>query len=237
MNVHNLMEDIVQKEVDFLFDEAKKEKASWLTCDCLTCRLDTVSYVLNKIPPKYVVSGRGVSHSTEYLGSSQLLADVNALSIQGMRIVNSTKRPYHTNNKEDFTIQENSQPSFNFATFTGNIYDGDSFEPINEATLTLKCDGKIAQMVDKTWTNPFQIVKSLKGAYSFWVKPIIAEKEEITKNFNFSLEISAPEYTGITSYFEIPVTSEKSARSQLNSTFSFKLKDIFLFKADSNTDF
>ena len=70
MNVHNLMEDVVIKAVNTLYDKVKAEKVAWLTCDCENCRLDTVSYVLNRIPPKYVVSGRGVTHNVEYLASS-----------------------------------------------------------------------------------------------------------------------------------------------------------------------
>ena len=58
MNVHNLMEEIVKQRVDQLYENAKNEKVEWLSCDCENCRLDTVSFVLNRIPPKYVVSGR-----------------------------------------------------------------------------------------------------------------------------------------------------------------------------------
>ena len=51
MNVHNLMEEIVKQRVDQLYENAKNEKVEWLSCDCENCRLDTVSFVLNRIPP------------------------------------------------------------------------------------------------------------------------------------------------------------------------------------------
>ena len=40
MNVHNLMEDIVTKSVNTLYDRVKGENVSWLTCDCENCRLN-----------------------------------------------------------------------------------------------------------------------------------------------------------------------------------------------------
>ena len=52
MNVHNLMEEIVKQRVDQLYENAKNEKVEWLSCDCENCRLDTVSFVVNRIPPK-----------------------------------------------------------------------------------------------------------------------------------------------------------------------------------------
>ena len=177
MTVHNLMEDIVIKAVNHLYEKVKGENVAWLTCDCENCRYDTVSYVLNRIPPKYVVSGRGVTHNAEYLASAQLQADVDSLALQGMRTVSSTKRPFHTENRQDCEIQgeENvSNPVFNFFTFMGVVLDGNTFEPVTNAKITLKLDGKIAEMVDKTWSNPFYMVPSTKGVYSFWVKPYLS---------------------------------------------------------------
>ena len=52
MNLHNLMEEKVVKHVNELYDQMKDQKISWLSCDCEHCRLDTASYVLNRIPPK-----------------------------------------------------------------------------------------------------------------------------------------------------------------------------------------
>ena len=179
MNVHNLMEDIVIKAVNTLYDRVKGEAVAWLTCDCENCRLDTVSYVLNRIPPKYVVSGRGVTHNAEYLASSQLQADVDSLALEGMRTVSSTKRPFHTEDRKDCIIHGDdihSKPAFNFFTFMGIVLDGNTFEPVPKAKITLKMDGKLAEMVDKTWSNPYNMVPSTKGVYSFWVKSIPANE-------------------------------------------------------------
>ncbi|MCR5188247.1 MAG: late competence development ComFB family protein [Treponema sp.] len=230
MNVHNLMEDIVNLAVNRLYDQVKNEGANWLSCDCENCRLDTVNYVLNRIPPKYVVSGRGVTHAANDLESPQLKADIEALAMEGMRIVSSTKRPYHTNHPSENQIQADSKPAFNFYTFTGTILDGNTFEPVTNATILLKYDGKVAPMVDKTWPNPYTTAKSTNGTYSFWVKSIPAEAAGITKHFNFALEVTAADYVDLTYHFELPITSEAVARNELDSTYSVKLKDLVIFK-------
>ena len=147
MNVHNLMEDIVIKAVNTLYDRVKGENVAWLTCDCENCRLDTVSYVLNRIPPKYVVSGRGVTHNVEYLASSQLQADIDSLALEGMRTVSATKRPFHNEPRKPVDNKP-KHPAFNFFTFMGTVLDGNTFEPISDATVTLKMDGKLAEMYD-----------------------------------------------------------------------------------------
>ena len=233
MNVHNLMEDVVIKAVNTLYDKVKAEKVTWLTCDCENCRLDTVSYVLNRIPPKYVVSGRGVTHNVEYLASSQLQADIDSLSLEGMRTVSSTKRPFHAENREDCTIHADgaqTSPAFNFFTFTGVVLDGNTFEPVQNAKIILKIDGKLAEMVDKTWTNPFNLVPSTKGVYSFWVKSIPAKESGERAYFNFSIEIEAEGYSESVYHFEVPIMSEDKVRDTLDSTYTLKIKDLVIFK-------
>ena len=230
MNVHNIMEDVVNKHVDELYEQVKNEKSSWLTCDCQNCRLDTVNYVLNRIPPKYVVSGRGVTHSAATLNDHQLLADINALALEGMRIVSSTKRPFHSQDRKDCMMSPIMSPAFNFSTFSGKILDGSNFEPVYGATLVLKLDGVQAEMVDKTWINPYETCKSTKGAYTFWVKSVPAEKAGIQRTFTFTLDISAPGYEDFSYTFAVPLVSEESFRYELDSTYSLKIKDIMIFK-------
>jgi len=232
MNVHNLMEDIVSKSVDKLYEQAKKNKLAWLTCDCENCRTDTLSYVLNRVPAKYIVSGRGVTHSSETLDDKQLLADVETITLEGMRIVSSTKRPYHKSTIKQATTEEIEVPAFNFPTITGTVLDGSTFEPLTGTTLTLTYDGKIVDMIDYTFSNPYKICKQTKGAFCFWMKSIPAEKAEITKTFQLILEVEAPGYTPLKHHFEITLKSDNSIHSTLDSNYSIKIKDFVLFKDD-----
>ena len=229
MNVHNLMEDVVKKSVNNLYARVKGENVAWLTCDCENCRMDTISYVLNRIPPKYVVSGRGVTHNAEYFQSAQLQADIDSLALEGMRIVSATKRPFH-NEARSSIENKPKHPAFNFFTFMGSVLDGNTFEPVSDATVTLKLDGKLAEMFDVSWPNPYKTVQSTKGVYTFWIKPIDAEKAGIVKYFPISVEVEAEGYTETVYHFEAPIMSEESVRTELDSTYTLKIKDLVIFK-------
>ena len=65
------MEDYVRAHVDDMYERLKAENVSWLTCDCENCRMDTECYVLNRIPPKYTISGRGVNHAQSELETAK----------------------------------------------------------------------------------------------------------------------------------------------------------------------
>ena len=233
MKVHNIMEEFVIQRVNSLYDQIKRSNPSWLSCDCENCRLDSISYVLNRIEPKYVISGRGMTHSISTIEDSQIRADVDALGLEGIRIVSATKRPYHHDIKPEIT--KTPEPVFNMPTFIGTVFDGSTFEPLTGAKITLKYDDKIAEMIDMTWQNPAKTFKSTQGAYSFWAKAVPAEEAGIARRFTFTVEVEAPEYTPAIHSFEVPIVSEAVPRTELNSTFTLKIKDMILFRSDIAT--
>lgn len=232
MNVHNIMEDIVSKDVNKNYDQIVNGKSNWLSCDCENCRLDTISYVLNRIPPKYVVSGRGITHSSDVFEDHQLMADIQALILEGMHIVNTTKRPYHSENKAK-KAKDDKKPAYNFAHITGSVLDGTTFEPVIGAKVVLKCNGKPAAMFDESWINPYTTCKSTKGVYNFWMKPVEAKKAGTSKKFKLSLEVTADGYEPVTTFFELSLKADDSTNFEIDSTFALKMKDIVLFKADA----
>ena len=231
MNVHNANEELVINRVNELYNQVKAMDAHWLTCDCEHCRLDAISYVLNRNPPRYVVSGRGIIHNS-IENDTQLKADIDALIIEAMHIISSVKRPYHEMHVEK-PIQAEG-PFYNFPTFFGAVYDGNSFESLGNAQVTLKLDNYPAQMIDYTWSNPYYTADMTKAAYSFLVKPQKAEKENISSVFVFTLEVHLQGYDSVSYSFSVPLISEGTIRSSSNSTYSLKIQDLFLFP--SNTE-
>jgi competence protein ComFB len=225
MTVHNILEEEVIERVNNIYNQAKEQGIAWLTCDCEQCRLDTTSYVLNRIPPKYIVSGRGMNHNVSSTDAQQK-ADMDSLIFEAMRIVSSVQRPFHAQNNK--SSEEEAGEFYNFPTFIGSVFDGDTFEPLANASITIKMNNEIAPMIDHTWTNPCTTTKSTKATYSFWVKP--QQAQDKSSIFNFSLEISAEGYESITYAFELPVMKEDKAKKSLNSTYSLKIQDLFLFK-------
>ena len=233
MNVHNMMEDLVAAEVNAIYEQVKRFNSSWLSCDCKNCRLDTISYVLNRIPPKYVVSGRGVTHSNEIFADHQLIADISAVAMEGIRIISSTKRPFHALPREECEAHVEGNPSFNFPTFTGMILDGGTFEPISGAKITLKLDGNPVEMIDMTWANPTQTFQSTKGSFAFWAKSLPATKSGESKKFEFEIKVEADGYEKSCQYFDVPVISEATTKNELNTACSVKIRDTILFKRET----
>ena len=234
VNIHNIMEEQVITRINALYDQVKARGTPWLTCDCENCRLDTISYVLNRLPPRYVVSGRGVTHNAAVvLNDSQLGADIDKLSLEGMKMVSTAKRPYH----KSATLNTNKSPLmrvpvYNFPTFIGNVYDGSTFEPLIGASIKLKLDGELAEMMDSSWSNPSKTFAATHGSFTFWVAPQKAEKEKVNKEFTFIVESEMEDYVPVTYSFNIPLISEISDRRELNSIYSLRIQDIFMFRTD-----
>lgn len=229
INIHNIMEEHVITRVNDLYNQVKAKNSAWLSCDCENCRLDTITYVLNRTQPKYVVSGRGLTHASNFIHeNTQLIADIDKLCVEGMRLVNNAKRPYHSEDRGTNNVIESKNATFNFPTFFGNIFDVNSFEPIIDAKVLLKINGKVAEMMDITWPNPCITYAATKGSYTFWTNPIIADDEGLKRKFDFSVEVTAYGYQPAIYNFTIPLISEKIDRRELNSSYSVKIQDIFL---------
>ena len=232
-NIHNVMEEYVVEHVNALYDQVKSHEKTWLSCDCQNCRMDTVCYVLNRIAPRYVVSGRGVTHNANMFSeNNQISVDIDKLCVEGMRLVNAAKRPYHAAVHAGSTTPGKAE--FNFPTVVGNVFDGLTFEPMPNAFVTLKLEGENASMMDETWPNPCQTYKATAGSYSFWVAPQSAAEERLNKNFMFTVEVTCEGYEPASYSFTVPLVSESSTSKELDATFNVKVKDIFLFKKEEN---
>ena len=236
MKVHNMIEDLVTAEVRAIYEQVKRDKSSWLSCDCENCRLDTISYVLNRIPPRYVVSGRGVTYSNEIFSDQQLIADISAVAMDGIRVISSTKRPFHSLPRQECEVRQEENPGFNFPTFTGTVLDGGTFEPVSGAKVSLRLEGKPVEMVDMTWANPTKTFQSTKGAFTFWAKSLPAEKPGESRAFEFEVEVEADGYEKSRQYFEVPIISSPVTKTELDTSCSVKIRDIVLFKRDMLDD-
>jgi len=229
MNVHNIMEELVYSEVNGLFDTAKKDKAPWLTCSCSQCRLDTICYVLNRVEPRYIKSGRGLAYSQliESLDKAQLAADINTLAFEGMQQVLASKRPHSTE-----TEGMPETPVFNFPTLMGKLLDGRTFEPVKNMSVSLYLDSKLAESIDTSWDNPYVISAHTPGTFSFWVKPVASDKEGTKKVFSFEVRVEEKNCDPIQYFFELGITSESFIRTAYSAEHSFVLPDLHLFPAD-----
>ncbi|MBQ9238246.1 MAG: late competence development ComFB family protein [Treponema sp.] len=238
MKVHNIMEEYVATRVENIYNRLTEDAIAWLTCDCDICRHDVVGYVLNRIPPRYVVSSRGSTHGAQAFTDAQLSADVDALVMHGIRLINAIQRPYHTPYQRIHEKEKNHiTPVFNFPVFQGTVYDGLSFDCLADVQLTLmQEDNTVALMVDTTWENPCRTYKATNGSYSFWVRPFAAGNAHSNATFHFTIEAVCDGYRPVFYGFAIPLVSEESKRLTMDASSALKLPDFFLFPDDKDTE-
>ena len=225
MKIHNIMESYITNRTNALYDDFVEMENSVLTCSCENCRLDTICYVLNRVQPKYVVSGRGMTYANLAL-NGQTKADIDAMIIDGIRVVNAAKRPYHDQRKLKETTD--NKPAFIFPVFMGAVYDGHTFEPLSGVSIELSADGKLVSMEDASWENPTLTYKPAKGSFTFKPASIPAEKEGETREFNFTITIRSADYQPLIYSFTIPLTSSKEETPFI----SLKLQDSYMFSAN-----
>lgn len=225
MKIHNIMESYITNRTNALYDDFVEMENSFLTCSCENCRLDTICYVLNRVQPKYVVSGRGMTYANLAL-NGQTKADIDAMIIDGIRVVNAAKRPYHDQRKLKETTD--NKPAFIFPVFMGAVYDGHTFEPLSGVSIELSADGKLVSMEDASWENPTLTYKPAKGSFTFKPASIPAEKEGETREFNFTITIRSADYQPLIYSFTIPLTSSKEETPFI----SLKLQDSYMFSAN-----
>lgn len=227
MEIHNILEEKVIHRVNELYDTIKTDSSiTWLECDCEHCRLDVIAYTLNKLPPRYIVSGRGITHNA-IEKKMQLSADMDAIIVEGIKKISNTTRPYHTQNK--ITDNEPNSAFFNFPCFIGSAFDGETFAPIQNATITFSENDIPVPMRDYTWLNPYTINEQTQGVYSFLPKAKKAQNPDVKQKFHFTVSVEAENYENTAIVFETTVTSTLGIQKTLHTDTSVRIQDVYLF--------
>ncbi len=229
MEIHNLMEDIVRGAVDELFDsEERSPKLGF--CTCAQCRLDVSCYVLNRIPPEYVTSGRGVVHGeTDWSGKVQRTADVLTLVREGWTRINQKKRPQYHQGSPAVSTELPSGPVFNFPSVMGRLLNGADFSPLADIQVGLYREGELIPMIDPNWQNPCRIVRETEGMYIFWPRPLPARSPGEEAVFQLRVHSELPGFEEVSHYFELSLVAEPSAVDQITVRKVHKLPDLYVF--------
>ncbi len=228
MRIHNIMEDIVLKVVNEIFDDEEAKK-NINFCTCHQCRLDTACYVLNKIPPMYTVSGRGLAHvEADYQEKVQREADIIALVKEGIEHISKTKRPHFPHNDEAEEEKIPEGPFFNFPQIVGRIYNSVNFEPICGINVSLFFDGKLMKMVNPNWQNPYEIVPNTTGVYSFWPYPVRADARGLKKKFELEIAVDDPRYEPLRHFVEFELESEDGFLTYFTGERIYNVKDLYI---------
>ncbi len=233
MNVHNLMEDIVKNTVEELFKDTTKVDPA--LSGCLQCKMDVVCYVLNRIKPEYIISGRGLIHfEDDYHKKIQLEADLIALAAEGIKKITEIKRPYYLSSEKKEIRQY--PYFFNFPAIMGRVVNGKTFEPVYNTLISLYLDNKPARMIDTTWENPYLIVKSTRGSFSFMAEPFPSDTLGEKKEFSFELRISKEGFEPLNHFFTLEVISEKEMRTSYNIKWTYSTETLYLFQSEDEDE-
>lgn len=227
MEIRNLMEDRVLSLVNEICDE-DEQQATGRYCTSTQCRLDTACYVLNRIPQRYVTSGRGFAHlEADFQENPQLQIDLVTLVNEGLQRITSIQRSFYTDENCPGCQDLTAPYYYFFPTIKGRIYNGMTFEPISNLKVNLSFQGKPVPMVDPRWSNPFIMFGSAPGTYLFWPAPIEAEANNTEHTFELAITINSDTFEPFTHYISIPVHSEP-VRSPKANIRDFNVSDLFL---------
>ena len=228
MTIHNLMEDLVTKTVNEIFDEEEQQPRHGY-CTCPQCRLDVVCYVLNRVPPQYAVSGRGLAHIlSDYQDQLQTTADLVALINKGIQTVSATRRPQFAHDGADAPHAPEG-PVYNFPVVEGRLLSGVTFEPVSGVAVSLLSEGTKVEMIDGNWPNPYPVSDRAAGSFFFWPFPVAAEAAGLPRSFDFELAVAAPEYDEIHHFFKIELVADPSFAGQIHYQRAHKLTNLVLF--------
>jgi competence protein ComFB len=236
MEIHNTTEDLVFSTIDAICASIEQQGNPENLCLCDRCRIDAACFVLNRIPPYYIVSNRGAARIEQVtISRQQKEADVVSMVFEALKRVSHNQRPIadHSNLPRDEVKQG---PVFNIPTIMGRAFDGADFSPLAGISVELWREGKLVTMKNRNWQNPCVLVANTQGAFTFWPESISAEKADIRGNFEYSVRIEAENFETMNHFFTIPVISEAGEAESFSMDRTFKLPDLYLFPPGGDED-
>lgn len=232
MEIHNLMEDKVLNILNEICDE-EESKDGCFYCTSPQCRMDAACFVLNRIPQRYVTSGRGFAHiESDFYDDPQIHIDIVTLAHEGLRRVTTIQRSFYANSDpESETIDEGIY--FQFPMIKGRLFNGMNFSPVIDVEVEFRCDGEKVPMVDTRWQNPYPIVTNTPGTYLFWPKPVRSGKLGEEREFVFELMVNDDDYEPFLHSFTLTISSEQVKPVKgMKSMRDYNLQDLFLLPKD-----
>ncbi len=228
MGIHNLMEELVIGKVEDIF--ADPEFIAKNGCNNSDeCKTDVVCYVLNRVPPIYTTSSRGLSHiSKSYIDQPQSTADIAALINEGIRQVGSHRRLEEGSSPESAP----NPPLFNFPIIKGSVFDGKTFAPYAGADISLKLDGNLVAMNGPRWNNPSRLIKETEGGFLFWPLPVGAGAIDEQREFSLSIELNADGYKPVKHFINLNLEADNEYIQSTEVTRIYKVDPIYLFRVD-----
>lgn len=197
MVIHNIMEDIVLSSVAEIIKDEKN------LIDATKYVPDITAYVLNRIPPKYVTSERGILHGkleSKYI--FQQRTDIIFLIHEAINVIR-TRSAEPRSGVDDSRV---STVKF-FPHVIGEVLEETTFSIISDVKVTILHKDKSAVMMDQTWINPFITNKGTAGYYHFWPAVVTGSMEKAEME-TFTIRFEHEKFIEKEITIDIPVVNE-----------------------------
>lgn len=234
MVLHNNMEDIILNVIDEMLKNT--QDTFWKN---ELHKHDLACYVLNRVKPRYITSGRGLLHwEQNFERNIQENVDIFCLVAEGMNTIFSRREDekYPLDEEDDELgkeIDHTQEYYFNFPYFIGKVISMRTWEEVSGITVCLKHkvnnDYQLTLMMSKRWQNPYIISEKTNGFYTFFPQPFLDPSEKgSTKTFEFSLLFEHPNLERIEKPFMLDISSEQKKFSTLRRGYVHKIDDVYV---------
>jgi len=198
MELKNYQEDVVLRAIDIALEDQPK-----LVSDSAFIN-DVAAYVLNRVPPRYVMSERGFLRLTveqlEEGDGNRSLANIIELMIlvnRGIDIVQSRRPSQNTPAADEGPAAPEEPNEFvhNYPQFIGRVVDDVTEQPVFGAVVSLHLDGDLVPPAEPGWSNPYRTHPQTKAFFSFWPHAAKSEHEVAVCQILFSTD--HPDYESL----------------------------------------
>jgi competence protein ComFB len=223
-DIHNIMEDLATRVVDDVIS-SMKAKPSGDLCFSELCRQDAICFILNRVPPRYVSSARGIAHTSQELKEDQqLLVDLTTLAHEGLRRISTVRRYYYSPTTSQ--IRDTKGPVFPFPAIRGRVINGSNFSPVSDVAVSLYYNQALVPMMDPRWENPYVVSRDTYGTFCFWPIAEVSDHQGQERTFDFELSIEDERYEPLRHGFSLTVSP--CPPDQIEHPADFMLQDLFL---------
>jgi hypothetical protein len=174
MRLKNYNEDLVLETVKVVLKDRPDVKST------RGFILDVAAFTLNRIPPKYITSERGLTRelmlSNGGGGGDRLVNAIELIAIinRGIDIVVRRRHEHADDGKKKVADGAEGEAVlsffYNMPHIFGRVVDARTGDPVVGADATLWVNGRLSVPAEPGWRNPCQTSEQTKGYFSFWPK-------------------------------------------------------------------
>ncbi|TVQ27511.1 MAG: hypothetical protein EA382_03545 [Spirochaetaceae bacterium] len=192
MKLKNYQEDVVLRAIEIALEDDQELLRDE---DFVN---DVAAFVLNRVPPRYVMSERGflrlaLEHADEGQADESLANVIELMMLvnRGVELVR-TRRPRVKAATVAAPVRVASdQPELalvhNYPQFIGRVVEASTGAPVYGAVVTMTVAGDALPAAHSGWENPYVTHELTRGHFSFWPQGTTHRDEQLDTVFGFSV--------------------------------------------------